>query len=96
LTKIETFTVPSLEMLLILKLLAYQDRGLSPKGQKDRLDILSLLYFAKFRQTNFEKLVKKFGLKLDLEEIVYSTVKVPEIGINEYQWGKWKKGFGQK
>ncbi len=93
LSKIDTFTVPSLEMLLILKQLAFMDRGLSPKGQKDRLDILSLLYFGNFDKIKYQKLIKKLDLNFDLEKIIKETVKIPELGINEYQWSKWKKKF---
>ncbi|MDO8515453.1 MAG: hypothetical protein Q7S14_03055 [bacterium] len=91
LNKIDTFTVPSLEMLIILKQLAHEERGSSPKGQKDRLDILSLLYFGDFNSTKYQKLVKKLKLNLNLEKIIKETVKIPELGINEYQWSKWKK-----
>ena len=96
LTKIDTFTVPSLEMLVILKQLAYEERGSSPKGQKDKLDILSLLFFGSFNAAKYQKLVKKLSLKLDLEKIIKETIKIPELGINEYQWGKWKKNFLSK
>lgn len=91
LDKRETFTVPSLEMLLILKQLAYEERGLSPKGQKDKLDILSLLYFGEFDFKKYYKLCKKLDLKLNLEKIIKETVKIPQLGINEYQWSKFKK-----
>ncbi len=93
LAKIETITVPSLEMLVILKQLAYEERGFSPKGQKDKLDILSLLYFGDFDFGKYQKLVKKFNLKLDLGKIIKETIKISELGINEYQWSKWKKQY---
>ncbi|OGG07753.1 hypothetical protein A2872_02205 [Candidatus Gottesmanbacteria bacterium RIFCSPHIGHO2_01_FULL_42_12] len=92
-TKIETFTVPSVEMLLILKQLAYEERGLSPKGQKDKLDILSLLYFGNFDTVKYQKLVKKLNLRLNVGKIIQETIKIPELGVNEYQWSKWKRNF---
>ncbi len=95
LAKIETFTVPTLEMLLILKLLALEERGQTPKGQKDRLDILSLLFFGDFNAEKYQKLVKKFNLKSNLEKIIRETIKIPELGINEYQWSKFKKSRSQ-
>lgn len=82
--KIETFNVPSAEMLLSLKLLAYQQRKLTIKGQKDRIDILALLNLT---DINFSKLT----VTEDLKNLIKNTVKIPELGINEHQWGRKKK-----
>lgn len=55
--KIETFMLPEVEILLILKQLVFQERSLSAKGQKDRIDILSLYkkYLTKFKVVNLKK-----------------------------------------
>ena len=54
--KVETFSLPAKELLLILKQLAYKDRRLSAKGEKDRLDILSLLTKTDIDFSEYKKL----------------------------------------
>lgn len=78
---IDTFVVPKIETLLALKLYVYNQRKFSAKGQKDRLDILSLLLSA--------STPKK--LSPELAEIIRETTKVPELGVNEHAWSKKKK-----
>jgi len=51
------------------------------------------LYFGNFDKIKYQKLIKKLDLNFDLEKIIKETVKIPELGINEYQWSKWKKKF---
>lgn len=90
----ETFIVPRLEKLLILKQLAYFQRGLSAKGQKDRIDILSLVLSLDFDPGSYKKELAKTGqtdLVLDLKKLIVQTVKIPEISINEHFWSKAKK-----
>ena len=78
---VETFKLPSVVTLLKLKMLAYKQRGLSAKGQKDRLDILSLLFFADI----------DFKLSFSLQKLISETGKIPELNINEYLWSKKKR-----
>lgn len=87
------FLLPSAEMLVVLKQLVYRQRGLTSKGQKDRLDVLSLLCFSEIDFKKYAKLAKNFGLVSDLQKLIAETVKIPEIGVNEHQWGKEKKGL---
>jgi hypothetical protein len=96
-SRVETFQIPSLEMLLILKQLAFSQRALSAKGQKDRLDILSLLLFGGFDRGKYQKLLAKFDLKhlaQEMGNLVVATVKIPELGINEHQWSRRRKALG--
>ncbi len=85
--KVETFVLPSPEMLLAMKLYTFSQRGLSPKGQKDRLDILSLLVNT---SVNFQKL-QKISPTTGLLQIISQTTKIPELNLNEHQWSKTKK-----
>lgn len=90
----ETFIVPRLEKLLILKQLAYIQRGLSAKGQKDRIDILSLVLSPDFDSKFYKKELAKTGrtdLVFDLKKLIARTVKIPEISINEHFWSRTKK-----
>ncbi len=77
---LETFSVPKIETLLALKLYVYSQRQLSAKGQKDRLDILSLLL-----------LTSPVKLSKELINIIKETTKIPELNINEHVWSKKKK-----
>ena len=92
--KRETFAVPTVEMLLILKQLALEQRGLSAKGQKDKLDILALINSGEVDLKNYQKLLEKFKLKYlakELEKLIKGTIKIPELRINEHQWSRKKK-----
>ena len=57
-TKIENFDVVKIEDLLILKQGAEISRGESEKGEKDRLDILSLLFYC---EVDFKDYLKRLG-----------------------------------
>lgn len=90
----ETLIVPRLEKLLLLKQLAYIQRGLSAKGQKDRIDILSLVLSPDFDPGLYKKGLAKTGrtdLLFDLKKLMTETVKIAEIGINEHFWSRAKK-----
>lgn len=90
----ETFILPRLEKLLILKQLVYLQRGLSAKGQKDRLDILSLILSKDFEINAYKKRLAKLGQKnllVNLKNLISETTKIPELGINEHFWSKTKK-----
>lgn len=62
-SKIEGFNVAKSEVLLILKQGAEIDRGYSPKGEKDRIDIMSLLFFTDFDSKNYSSILKKYKLE---------------------------------
>lgn len=90
----ETFILPCLEKLLILKQLVYIQRGLSAKGQKDRLDVLSLLLSKDFEINAYKKQLAKLGQKkllVNLKSLISETTKIPELGVNEHFWSKTKK-----
>ncbi len=87
--KVETFTLPSPEMLLAMKLHTFAQRGLSVKGQKDRLDILSLIVQTPIDYQKLQKISPVDGLL----EIISHTVKIPELNLNEHQWSKIKKSL---
>jgi hypothetical protein len=59
-TKIQNFKVVKPEVLLILKQGAEQDRENSVKGQKDRIDIMTLLFYANIDFKGYFKLLKKY------------------------------------
>lgn len=90
----EGFTVPALEILLLMKLFAWHNRRGSSKGQKDELDILSLASLLEFDWKKYGKFVKKFDFSKYNEEFINllkSVRGVKELGINEQRMSKIRK-----
>lgn len=92
------FIVPKIEILTILKQYAFNQRKGSVKGEKDKIDIISLL------QQNFDfdfylkflKEQKKQNLIDDLKEILKTTIEIPEINLNQHQFSRVKKSILKK
>ena len=57
------FTVPTPEMLVVLKLGAYSDRGRSIKGDKDSIDLLGLLFYGDVDVAKLGALLKRYRLE---------------------------------
>jgi len=60
--RIEGFKVAAPEALIILKQGAYEDRKNSIKGEKDKIDILSLLFFSDINFKDYKSILKKYSL----------------------------------
>ena len=60
--KVEGFKVVSPEVLLILKQGAYKDRENSVKGEKDKIDILSLLFFSDINFKSYKSILREYSL----------------------------------
>lgn len=92
---LEGFKLPSKEVLLILKLFAYTQRKGSLKGQKDALDIFSLLYNTDQIDFNkFSSILKNQNLedlRKELKEIFNSATEIKELDINKKQYSDFKK-----
>lgn len=58
---IEGFKVANKEILLIMKQIAESSRNTSEKGEKDRIDILSILFFCDFDFKKYLILLKKYN-----------------------------------
>ena len=90
----EGFTVPQIEILLILKQYVFSQREGSAKGEKDRLDILSLLKTKEIRWDFYKDLLEKYrfqGFGKELATLLEGMTKAPEVGLNEYSMAKLKK-----
>lgn len=90
----ETFVLPKAEMLLILKQYTHRERGLSAKGQKDMLDIISLLAKTSINWGHYKNLLAKFGMKnysLVLIELLSHNTHIPELNMNQHAYSKLKK-----
>ena len=83
--EIEGLSVVRAEALLVLKQVSHAAREFSAKGEKDALDILSLLFYGKINFRNYETLLKKYGIEQyleDLKKIVKGFTRSELIGLN--------------
>src|SRR3989338_5965325 len=93
-TKIEGFEVVLPEILLILKQGAEHDRKDSVKGQKDRIDIMTLLCYARIDFNKYRKLLAKYKLekyRQRLKEIITTFRDVKHLNLNLVEFTKLKK-----
>jgi len=65
------FKVASPESLLILKQGAEIQRGNSIKGEKDKIDIMSILFFSEVNYNQYKKILKKYSLKNYQNKLIY-------------------------
>lgn len=90
----ETFHVLKKEILLITKLAAYKGRKASIKGQKDIIDIISLLIMPDFNFQFYKTFLTENRLLENLEvlkSILRETREVNELGLNRHVFAKAKK-----
>ncbi len=66
---INGFTVLSPEVLLILKQSAFKEREISVKGEKDKIDILSLLFFSGIDLSKYHRIIKEYSLDYFSDEL---------------------------
>ncbi len=92
--KVEGFTALCPEILLILKQTAFDERMVSPKGEKDKIDIIALLNLDDFNFKLYQEILKEYNL-IDYEkrlvDLVGNISEMPELGLNQYQYAKLKK-----
>ena len=88
------FGVPNLEILFMLKLYAWHNRRGSIKGQKDELDIFSLVFMPEFNWHHLSNLIKEGGFKEYCEgflALIKQTSEIMELGVNVQAMSKFKK-----
>ncbi len=90
---VEGFRVPTSEVLLITKQVAYQERAGSAKGRKDLIDIFSLLCLPDFNWQNYIEIANKTDgrYRQQLEKLVKSQIDLPELNLNRHLLSKKKK-----
>ncbi|MBI4357513.1 MAG: hypothetical protein HY559_06525 [Gammaproteobacteria bacterium] len=92
----EGFKVPRLRDLVILKLFAYHDRRGTLKGEKDRIDILSILKNCTVDIKELQQKLqegKKENLFAEFKNLLTTTRSVPELEITDYAMKKIKKRY---
>ncbi|MBZ1356610.1 MAG: hypothetical protein KY054_02460, partial [Candidatus Nealsonbacteria bacterium] len=90
----EGFLIPEIEILLILKLYAWSARRGSAKGQKDELDIFSLLFLPEFnwqRCLDYTRIFHLENYNDFLIELVKKTKEIKELGVNQQKMAKIRK-----
>lgn len=83
--KTQGFTIVCPELLLILKQTAYKDRENSVKGEKDKIDIISLLFLSEINFNKYLKILKKYKIDIyldDLKNILLNFKNYLAIGLN--------------
>jgi rubrerythrin len=96
---LEGFKVPIPEILLILKVKTYTERKGTIKGEKDLLDIFSLISNEKIDWKTYRELIKKYkldGLNQKLKEIISSTKVIPQLNLLDHQISRLKKKILEK
>ena len=90
---IEGFKTPKIEILLFLKLFAFSERKNSIKGEKDKVDIISLPDSVEIDWGKFTRLCQKYNKNLigSLKEILRDTRRVKELGIGDQRMLKLRK-----
>jgi hypothetical protein len=91
---IEGFKVPIPEILLILKVATYFERKGTIKGEKDFLDIFTLIKNEKIDCQKYKGLIEKYQLKeinQKLKEIISFAKSIPQIHLLSHQISRLKK-----
>lgn len=88
------FQLPSLELLLVLKIVAWAGRRASPKGRKDLIDIIGLLNNPLINADKISKSFKREEVKSKitrLAEAIQDLTSISELELNRHQTAKAKK-----
>lgn len=79
---LDGFKVPPPEILLKLKMVAYQGRKGSGKGRKDLVDMISLLCLPALKLADVSQ---------EIINLATSQSEIPELSLNSHQYSKYKK-----
>jgi hypothetical protein len=100
-TKVKGIKTISLEALLILKQAAEIERRNSVKGQKDGIDILTILIHGGVDLNEYNKLLGKYRLKNHVNELIFviknfddKNIKYLDLNLKEFV--NWKRKFIEK
>lgn len=91
---LEGFTVLEADYLLALKMYTISQRGRTPKGRKDFIDIISLLNSRIINWKNFYEIIQKYRLSETLDifaSYLREYYELPELNLNKHHFAKLKK-----
>ena len=89
---LEGFQVACPELLLVLKQAAYKDRKDSAKGEKDKIDIISLIFFSELDFNKYREILKKYSLDFtSLKSLLKNFKDYNSLNLNPIQFKKIKK-----
>ena len=92
--KIGGFDVACPELLLILKQKAYSNRKNYIKGEKDGIDIISLLFFCEIDFKRYYEILKKYKIEdylRELKTLLFNFKEYSMLGLSPREF-KLKKG----
>src|SRR3989344_4178938 len=97
-TVVEGFKVVTPEILLILKQGAELDRGNSVKGQKDRIDIMTLLFYSDINFKKYNEILKRYKLDYigELKKIIKGFKDLKNLNTNAKDFKKIKNELLEK
>jgi len=94
--ELEGFRVLNKDYLLALKIYTLSQRARTPKGAKDFIDVVSLMYVSKADISEAKKVLAKYKISRALKtlaEISREVFEIPELNLNKHQFSKLRKSF---
>lgn len=91
---LEGFTVLEAEYLLALKIYTLTQRGRTPKGRKDFIDIVSLVNSSAINWKKFQEIAQQYKLTEAVENFIVhfkEYYEVPELNLNKHNFAQLKK-----
>lgn len=93
---LEGFNVIDINLLFVSKIYTLSQRGRTPKGRKDLLDIISLFLSGKCNLELVRDYVSGYSLLNAVNlllELLKESSKIPELNLNFHQFSKIKKSI---
>ena len=91
---VEGFTIPTPEILLVLKSYILRERKGTTKGRKDLIDIFSLFSQKMINWQKYKEIIEKYNLqklKEELRNTVSSQGAIPELNLLNHRIAQLKK-----
>lgn len=95
---VDGFLAPKLEVLLILKQIVFAKRQGSIKGEKDKIDLFSLLLVKDFDFEFYKKSLQRYkltGLNQEMAQLLKNTIAVKELGLNQQKLARLRKRISE-
>lgn len=95
-SSIEGFKVLDANYLMVLKIYTLSQRGRTPKGSKDLLDIVSLMVSGTADKARVVEILNEHNLgkeKQTLKHMLNESLQLPELNLNTHQFSKVKKAW---